>query len=213
MYPASVNPSIVGVQTPIATPAPEQPVIRTVKVEQPAVNKGKQPATQDELDEFIRTSNPSLGSDDESSESLGDSDTSSVDQVDGSTSDARAKGPARKAPCFNCMIKICTRSRPSVCCDSISARVKRCSECSSGRKCEPVPDSMKVLAGMVLDALSRGDTEAFKKLKKSFADTAIKARRLRKVASVKFEDDKRKSIGLKPKDRARGKKTGGDSSA
>ncbi|KAK1914005.1 hypothetical protein P3342_007251 [Pyrenophora teres f. teres] len=66
---------------------------------------------------------------------------------------------------------------------------------------------MKVLAGMVLDALSRGDTEAFKKLKKSFADTAIKARRLRKVASVKFEDDKRKSMGLKPKDRARGKKT------
>ncbi|KAE8834280.1 hypothetical protein PTNB85_05613 [Pyrenophora teres f. teres] len=72
---------------------------------------------------------------------------------------------------------------------------------------------MKVLAGMVLDALSRGDTEAFKKLKKSFADTAIEARRLRKVAGVKFEDDKRKLMGLKPKDRARGKKTGGDSSA
>ncbi|EFQ91168.1 hypothetical protein PTT_12072, partial [Pyrenophora teres f. teres 0-1] len=70
-----------------------------------------------------------------------------------------------------------------------------------------------VLASIVLDTLSYRDTEAFKKLKKSFIDTIIKARRLRKVASVKFKDKKRKLIGLKLKDRARGKKTSSDSLA
>ncbi|EFQ86332.1 hypothetical protein PTT_18457, partial [Pyrenophora teres f. teres 0-1] len=51
-----------------------------------------------------------------------------------------------------------------------------------------------------LNTLSRRDTKAFKKLKKSFADTTIKSRKLRKVTSVKFKDKKRKLIGLKLKD-------------
>ena len=211
---AKPNPLVIGVETPMDTPAPEHFVAKTVEVEQPAANKGKQPASQDELDKFMRTSIPDPGSDDESSDdSDHDSEASSVEQVAGSSSDARLHGTPRKAPCFNCMIKICTRSRPGICRDSTNTRIKRCTGCRRGRKCEPVPESMMMLASMVLDALNSGDSETFKKLKKSFADTAIETRKLMKVAAVKVDDEKRKSLGLKPKNRARGKKTGGESSA
>ncbi|CAA9957711.1 hypothetical protein PTMSG1_01319 [Pyrenophora teres f. maculata] len=104
---AKSNPLVIGVETPIATPVPEKLIAETVEAEQPALNKGKQPATQDELDEIMRLSNPDQGSDDEGSQSSGhDSDASSVDQVAGGSSDAHFHGAARKAPCFNCMIKI-----------------------------------------------------------------------------------------------------------
>ena len=56
-----------------------------------------------------------------------------------------------------------------------------------------------MLASMVLNTLNSSNSKTFKKLKKSFIDTAIKTRKLIKVATIKVNDEKRKSLELKPK--------------
>ena len=56
-----------------------------------------------------------------------------------------------------------------------------------------------MLTSIVLNTLNSSNSKTFKKLKKSFIDTAIRMRKLIKVATIKFNDKKRKSLGLKPK--------------
>ena len=56
-----------------------------------------------------------------------------------------------------------------------------------------------MLTSIVLNTLNSSNSKAFKKLKKSFIDTAIKIYKLIKVATIKVNNIKRKSLGLKPK--------------
>ena len=56
-----------------------------------------------------------------------------------------------------------------------------------------------MLTSIVLIALNSSNSKTFKKLKKSFIDTSIKMRKLMKVATIKVNDRKRKSLELKPK--------------
>ena len=56
-----------------------------------------------------------------------------------------------------------------------------------------------MLTSIVLNTLNSSNSKTFKKLKKSFVDTTIKMRKLMKVATIKVNDEKRKSLGLKPK--------------
>jgi len=66
---------------------------------------------------------------------------------------------------------------------------------------------------MVLNTLNSSNSKTFKKLKKSFADTTIKMRKLIKVATIKVNNKKRKSLELKPKNQAYSKKTSSKSLA
>jgi len=70
-----------------------------------------------------------------------------------------------------------------------------------------------MLTSIVLNTLNSGNSKTFKKLKKSFIDTTIKTHKLIKVTAIKVDDKKRKSLGLKPKNQARGKKTSSKSLA
>ena len=70
-----------------------------------------------------------------------------------------------------------------------------------------------MLASIVLNTLNSSNSKTFKKLKKSFIDTTIKTHKLIKVATIKVDNKKRKSLGLKPKNQAHGKKTSGKSLA
>ena len=56
-----------------------------------------------------------------------------------------------------------------------------------------------MFTSIVLNTLNSGNSKTFKKLKKSFIDTAIKMRKLIKVTTIKVNNKKRKLLGLKPK--------------
>ena len=56
-----------------------------------------------------------------------------------------------------------------------------------------------MLTSIVLNALNSSNSKTFEMLKKSFIDTTIKMRKLIKVATIKVNNKKRKSLELKPK--------------
>ena len=126
-------------------------------------------------------------------------EASSIKQVTSSSLDARLYRTPYKAPYFNYIIKIYTRLRPSIYYNSINTRIKRCTRCRRRRKCEPIPKLIIMLASIVLNTLNSSNSKTFKKLNKSSIDTTIKTHKLIKVAAIKVNNKKRKSLGLKPK--------------
>ena len=137
---AKPNPLVISVKTLIDTPAPKHFIAKTVKVKHLATSKGKQPASQDELNKFIRISISNPSSNNKSSNDLDyNLEVFSIKQVTSSSLDARLYRTPCKAVYFNYIIKLCTYLQPSIYYNSINTRIKRCTRYRCRRKYKPIP--------------------------------------------------------------------------